>query len=58
MNAAARRRREVLVGPGRLRVWLKLLAPDLLEWATIKFVMEPAIRRARAAQAARTHARP
>lgn len=51
LQAAYKRRREVLMGPGTLAVWLKVLAPGLLDWAVVKVVLEPAIRRARAAQA-------
>ncbi len=48
LAAAWRRRREVLMGPGLLAVWLKLLAPGFLDWLTIKIFLEPVIRRARA----------
>jgi short-subunit dehydrogenase len=51
LTAAYNRRREVLMGPGALAVWLKVIAPGLLDWAAIKFFLEPAIRRARAVQA-------
>ncbi len=47
LDAAFRRRREVLMGPGPLAVWLRLLAPGLLDWLTIKVFLEPAARRAR-----------
>jgi hypothetical protein len=50
LRAAYHRRREVLLGPGRLVVWLKTLAPGLLDWLAIQAFLEPAIRRARAAQ--------
>ncbi len=50
LEAALRRRREVLMGPGPLAVWLRLLAPGLLDWLTIKVFLEPAARRAKAAQ--------
>lgn len=53
LKAAFKRRREILMGPGTLAVWLKLLAPGLLDWAVVKVVLEPAIRRARAAQGKR-----
>lgn len=46
LAAAYNRRREVLMGPGPLAVWLKLLAPGFLDWAMVKFFLEPAIRRA------------
>ena len=51
LRAAYKRRREVLMGPGALAVWLKVLAPGLLDWLAVKMFLEPVIRRARAAQA-------
>jgi short-subunit dehydrogenase len=48
LEAARRRRREVVLGPGWLAVWLKVLAPGLLDWLAVKVFLEPAIRRARA----------
>ena len=51
LQAAFKRRREVWMGPGALAVWLKLLAPGFLDRLSIKVVLEPVIRRARAAQA-------
>jgi short-subunit dehydrogenase len=50
LRAAHQRRRYVLMGPGALAVWLKALAPGLLDWAGKKF-LEAAARRVRAAQA-------
>jgi hypothetical protein len=38
------------MGPGALAVWLKLIAPSLLDWLSVKIFLEPIIRRARAAQ--------
>jgi short-subunit dehydrogenase len=55
LQAAYKRRREVLMGPGRLAVWLKVLAPGFLDWLAVKVFLEPVIRRSRAAQAAREH---
>jgi short-subunit dehydrogenase len=51
LRAAYKRRREVLMGPGVLAVWLKALAPGFLDWLAVKVFLEPVIRRARAAQA-------
>jgi short-subunit dehydrogenase len=51
LEAARKRRREVLMAPGTLAVWLKVLAPGLLDRMAMKVYLEPAIRRARAAQA-------
>jgi short-subunit dehydrogenase len=51
LQAAYKRRREVWMGPGALAVWLKVLAPGFLDWLAVKVFLEPAIRRARAAQA-------
>gem|GEM_PF-9729 len=47
LRAAARRRREVLIGPGHLAVWLKLLTPDFLDWLVIKVFLAGAVRQAR-----------
>ncbi len=55
LRAADRRRRDVLMGPGRLAVWLKVLAPGFLDWLAVKVFLEPVIRRARAAQAKMEH---
>lgn len=48
LNAAERRRREVLMGPGHLAAWLKVLSPGFLDWLTYKIFLEPAIHRAKA----------
>jgi short-subunit dehydrogenase len=48
LRAAYKRRREVLMGPGALAVWLKLLAPGFLDWLSVKMFLEPVIRRAKA----------
>ncbi len=45
--AANKRRREVLMGPGALTAWLKLLAPGFLDWLSVKMVLDPIIRRAK-----------
>lgn len=50
LRAAYKRRREVLMGPGFIATWLKVLAPGLLDWLVIKVFLEPVIRRARAAR--------
>ncbi|HLO15410.1 MAG TPA: SDR family oxidoreductase [Anaerolineales bacterium] len=50
LNAAEKRRREVLMGPGPLAAWFKVIAPGLLDWLTFKVFLEPAIRRAKARQ--------
>ncbi len=47
LNAARKRRREVVMSPGTLAGWLRLLAPGLLDWFTIKMFLEPIIRRAK-----------
>jgi len=46
--AAHKRRREVLMGPGMLAVWLKLLAPSFLDWLSVKIFIKPLIRRTQA----------
>lgn len=48
LRAAEKRHREVLMGPGALAVWLKVLAPGLLDWLSVKIFIEPIIRRAKA----------
>ncbi len=49
LNAALKRRREVLMAPGPLAVWFKVLAPGFVDWLAIKMFIEPMIRRAKAA---------
>lgn len=48
LKAAFKRRREVLMGPGTMATWFKVIAPGLLDWLTVKIFLEPVIRRARA----------
>ena len=50
LRAAHKRYREVLMGPGFLAAWLKVLAPGLLDWLVVKVFLEPVVRRARAHQ--------
>lgn len=52
LKAAEKRRREVLMGPGWWAVWFKTLAPGLVDWLAVEVFLKPAIRRARARQAA------
>ncbi len=51
LKAAAKRRREVLMGPGHLAVWLNVLAPGLVDWIAVNVFLKAAIRRAKAGQA-------
>lgn len=51
LNSAFKRRREVLMGPGALAVWLKVIAPGFLDWFAVEMVLKSAIRRARAGKA-------
>jgi short-subunit dehydrogenase len=46
LKAALRHQREVLMGPGLLAAWLKLLAPGFLDWLAVKIFLGAAIRRA------------
>ena len=46
LRAAYRRQREVVMGPGRLIAWLKLLAPGLLDRTVIAF-LKATVRRER-----------
>ena len=48
LKAAFKRRREVLMGPGTLAIWLKVIAPGFLDWFSVKVFLESAIRRAKA----------
>jgi hypothetical protein len=48
LQAANKRSREVLMGPGALTSWLKILAPGFLDWLSVKMVLEPVIRRTKA----------
>jgi uncharacterized protein YbaR (Trm112 family) len=50
LHAAHKRRRELLMGPGPLAAWLKLLAPGFVDWFAVKVLLGSAIRRARAGQ--------
>lgn len=48
LKAAYNRKREMLMGPGGLLVWLKLIAPSLLDRWSIKLILEPMARRTQA----------
>jgi len=48
LEAAFKRRREVMMGPGTLATWLKVIAPGFLDWFAVKVFLESAIRRAKA----------
>ncbi len=50
LRAASGRRREVLMSPGALAVWLKVLAPGLVDWIAVNVFLKAAVRRAQAAQ--------
>jgi short-subunit dehydrogenase len=45
LEAARRRRRQVLLGPGRLGVWMRLIAPRLFEKITIESFLKPVAKR-------------
>ena len=45
LKAARRRKREVLMGPGRMGVWLKLIAPNLVDKMVVEAVLRPAAKR-------------
>jgi short-subunit dehydrogenase len=49
LRAAYRRKRELMMGPGRMVAWLKLLAPGLIDRFMIAF-LKAAVRRERAKQ--------
>jgi short-subunit dehydrogenase len=50
LQAAYRRRREVLMSPGLLAAWLKRIAPGFLDWFAVKVFLGAAIRRAKVNQ--------
>ena len=45
LEAAHRRKREIVMRPGRMVLWLKLLAPSLLDQLVLRLFLRPAIRR-------------
>jgi short-subunit dehydrogenase len=45
LRAAMKRKREVLMGPGILGVWLKMIVPGLVDKITIESFLKPAISR-------------
>jgi short-subunit dehydrogenase len=49
LRAAYRRKRELMMGPGRLIAWFKLLAPGLIDRFVIAF-LKATVRRERARQ--------
>jgi NAD(P)-dependent dehydrogenase (short-subunit alcohol dehydrogenase family) len=48
LEAAYKRKREVLMGPGGMLVWLKLIAPNLLDRLSIEMILRPIARRTKA----------
>jgi short-subunit dehydrogenase len=50
LKAAARRKREVLMGPGWLAGWLRMIAPGLVDKITVEMVLKPLVKRAQKAQ--------
>lgn len=45
LKAARQRKREVLMGPGRMGILLKLITPNLIDKMTIEAVLRPAAKR-------------
>ena len=45
LRAARQRRRQVIMGPGRVSAWLKLIAPKLLDRMVIKALLRPVAKR-------------
>jgi short-subunit dehydrogenase len=45
LEAARRRKRKVVMGPGRLTLWLKLIAPNWLDKLTITTFLRPMVHR-------------
>ena len=50
LRAAYKGKREVLLGPGYLATWLRLIAPGLVDWIVVNMVLKPAVRRTRQRQ--------
>ncbi|HAX71433.1 MAG TPA: SDR family oxidoreductase [Anaerolineales bacterium] len=48
LEAAYKRKRELLMGPGGLLVWLKLLAPNFLDRMSINLILKPIAKRTKA----------
>lgn len=44
LEAAAKRKRQVIMPPGKMGLWLKLLAPGLLEWFTMRMLLRASKR--------------
>jgi short-subunit dehydrogenase len=47
LDAAYKRRREVLMGPGVLTTWLKMIAPGFVDWFAVEIFLKSAARRAK-----------
>jgi short-subunit dehydrogenase len=45
IEAARRRKRQVVMSPGMLSLWLKLLAPDWMDKLTIQRFLKPVAKR-------------
>jgi hypothetical protein len=45
VRAARRRKRQVVMWPGTLSVWLKLISPGLTDRLTISKVLRPVVKR-------------
>ena len=45
LEAVRRRKREIVMGPGRLALWLKLIAPQFLDKLIVQIFLRPAARR-------------
>lgn len=50
LRATARRKREVVMWPGPLAAWVKLIAPGLLDRLVVETFLKPAIRRMQSTQ--------
>lgn len=48
LKAAEKRRREVLMGPGALASWLKMIAPGFVDWLAVNVFLASAAKRAKA----------
>jgi short-subunit dehydrogenase len=49
LHAADRRKREIMMGPGKLVVWMKTLAPGMMDWYTERIFFKSIRQRLEAA---------
>lgn len=45
LEAAFKKKREVMMAPGKLVEWIKLISPSLLDWITINLFLGPVVKK-------------